>query len=334
VSNLFNLVELIRDTQAEIARAEQAIAEHGASLALELSTSSLRYRLEELEQQFADATAAEEIDVCSYRLIPGDPARYPIAAIGKAFTQFQTLITVLYDAIKKDQPRKRAAVSAESVFETMLDFAYSYSGSLGFVFSVPNDRMLVGESLLDMAMGAFMDLPRVESTESVSAFAKKYGTAPVRLAFLWAQAHLGAGLSVDVQWRRKNEVRRHMLLQVPELQRFVNLVASTGETQQESLRVYGELVGVDVLTRTFHFVVDSKTDIRGPLHQSFKAPEPLVVRSYYTATIVLETRLQYATGEEDKKYFLISLEASTPSVGGVSEPKSSDIGSSDTVDLE
>ena len=74
----------------------------------------------------------------------------------------------------------------------MLDFAYSYSGSLGFVFSVPNDRMLVGESLFDMAMGAFMDLPRVESSESVSIFAKKYGTAPVRLAFQWAQAHLGA----------------------------------------------------------------------------------------------------------------------------------------------
>lgn len=334
MSNLLNLIELIRDTQAEIAHAEQAIAEHGPSLALELSTSSLRYRLEELEQQFADATAAEEIDVCSYRLIPGNTARYPIAAIGRAFTQFQTLITVLYDSIKKDQPRKRAAVSAESAFETMLDFSYAYSGSLGFVFSVPNDRMLVGESLLDMAMGAFMDLPRVESTESVSIFAKKYGTAPVRLAFLWAQAHLGAGLSVDVQWRRKNEVRRQLLLQVPELQRFVNLVASTGETQQESLRLYGELVGVDVLTRTFHFVVDSKTDIRGLLHPSFKAPELLVVRSYYTADIVLETRLQYSTGEEDKRYFLVSLDASAAAVSGPAESSSSDVGSGDTVDLE
>jgi hypothetical protein len=194
--------------------------------------------------------------------------------------------------------------------------------------------MLVGDSLLDMAMGAFMDLPRVESSESVSIFAKKYGPAPVRLAFQWAQAHLGAGLSVDVQWRRKNEVRRHLLLQVPELQRFVNLIASTGETQQESLRLYGELVGVDVLTRTFHFVVDSKTDIRGPLHPSFKAPEPLVVRNYYTAEIVLETRLQYATGEEDKKYFLVSLDTSTAAVSGPTEPRPTDVSSSDTVDLE
>ena len=50
-----------------------------------------------------------------------------------------------------------------------------------------------------------------------------------------------------------------MVLQVPEFQRFVNLIASTGETEQQTLRVYGELVK----TRTFHFVVDGKTDIRG-----------------------------------------------------------------------
>ncbi len=65
-----------------------------------------------------------------------------------------------------------------------------------------------------------------------------------------------------------------MVLQVPEFQRFVNLIASTGETEQQTLRVYGELVK----TRTFHFVVDGKTDIRGLFHVSFRPADPLVVR--------------------------------------------------------
>jgi hypothetical protein len=316
VSTLLDLVELIRDTQAELARAQQTAAQHGPSLGLDLSTASLRHRLEELEQQFADATAIEEIDVCSYRLIPGESGRYPIAAIGRVFTHFQTLLTVLYDSIKRDEPRRRAKVTPESTWETTLDFGYAYAGSLGFVFTAPNDRMLIGESLLDMAMNTLMELPRVESTDALSVFGKKYGSAPIRLAFQWAQAHVEAGLSVDVEWRRTNEIRLHVLMQVPQLQRFVNLVASTGETERETLTVYGELVGIDVVTRAFHIVVDSKLDIRGLLDGAFRAPDPLVIRSYYTAKIIVETQLKYATGEETTKYYLISLNSSAKAISG------------------
>jgi predicted nucleotide-binding protein len=82
VNNQLNLVEIIRDTRAEIARGEQAIAEHGPSVALELSLASLRYRLEELEQQHAEATKARKINAGKkVFLVHGsdDSARYETA---------------------------------------------------------------------------------------------------------------------------------------------------------------------------------------------------------------------------------------------------------------
>lgn len=306
MSELVNLIELIRDTQAEIARAENAVAKNGLDLGLELAIDSLERRLLELEQQFAQATAVEEIDVCSYRLMSG-PGRYPVAALGRTFVTFQNLFSVLYDVIKRNQPRKRANLPPESTFESAFDFGYAYSGSLGFVFTLPNERMLLGESLLDMAMGTLMQFPQATSTEQISELAHKYGAAPVRLAYQWARAHVDAGMSVDVQWRRQNEVRLQMLTQVPDLQRLTDLIASTSDIERDNITVYGQLVGIDTAARTFHLIVDQRTDIRGSLHATFKRPEPCLIDHYYTAKIEVETRVHYATETEDKNYFLMSL---------------------------
>jgi hypothetical protein len=307
MSALTQLAEMIRDTQAELARAEQAIAQRGElSFGLELAVESLEHRLEDLQGQFQDATAAEEIDVCSYRLVSA-PGRYPVASVGRTFVAFQSLFSVLYDSIKRGQPRRRAKIAPESEQESTFDFGYAYAGSLGFVFTLPNERLLLGESLLDTAMSKLMEFPRANSTEEVSALAKMYGAAPVRLAYQWALAHVDAGLSIDLEWRRQNEVRLHMLAQVPELKRLTDLIASASDFDRETVKVYGQLVGMDIVGRTFRLVVGPREEIRGSLHESFKTPEPCIIGQYYTAAIDVQTRVRYATEAEEKDHYLLSL---------------------------
>lgn len=307
MSGLIELASLIRSTHAELAHTEQAAARGASSFMLELSTASLRLRLEDLEQQFAAATAAQEVDVCSYRLIPNHAQHYPVAALGRIFTKFQDLLSILYESIKRDKPRKRWSVSPESKAETSMNFGYAFAGSLGFVFTLPNERMLVGDSILDMAMTALVELPHVQTADAISQYAKKYGVAPVHLAYEWARAHIDADLSLDVEWKRGDAARAQLIIQVPELERFVNLVASTSDISQEEFLFYGELVGIDVKGRTFHLVVDGKDDIRGTLHESYRAAETIAIPSHYTAKLQARIITHYATGEEDKTYFLLSL---------------------------
>ncbi len=308
-----NLIDLIRSTQAEIARVENAAAAHGMDLGLELSLASMQRRLDELEHQFANSTAASEIDVCSYRLQNKGSRRYPVAAIGRTFVAFQNWFSVLYDVAKRGQPRKRANLSPESTQESTFDFGYAFSGSLGFVFTMPNERPLLGDSLLDAAMGALMEFPRAESTAQIADLAKKYGAAPVRLAYQWARAHVDAGLNVDLKWQRKGEVRLELIAGLPELGRLADLIASTSEFTVETFEVYGELVGMDSVSREFRLVVDSKEEIRGRWHVSFIEPQPVTLHTYYTARIEVQTRVHYATEAEDRNFFLIAL---TPGIHG------------------
>ncbi len=202
MTQLVDILDSIRGTQAEIARADAALA-GGRSRGVELSIKSLRFRLERLEEEFADATSRQEIDVCSYRLIPDGGATYPVAALGRAMTTFQELLSVLYDSVKSGQPKARAKMSPESRHESTLDFGYAFAGSLGFVFTVANERLLIGDSLLDMAMGHIVELSKTPNADAVAQFARKFGAAPIRLAHEWATAHVGASLSLDLEWRRK-----------------------------------------------------------------------------------------------------------------------------------
>jgi hypothetical protein len=89
MSTVLNLLELIRDTQAEIARAEKALGRDRQNFSLELATDSLRARLDELEGEFAEVSARDEIDVCSYRMRAADHVRYPLITVGRAFQSFQ-----------------------------------------------------------------------------------------------------------------------------------------------------------------------------------------------------------------------------------------------------
>lgn len=59
---LTDLVDMIRETSAELDRAQSVLLTHGPSVSLKLSVASLEHRLKDLELRFQTASAEQGVD--------------------------------------------------------------------------------------------------------------------------------------------------------------------------------------------------------------------------------------------------------------------------------
>ncbi len=85
----------------------------------------------------------------------------------------------------------------------------------------------------------------------------------------WANTHARYIVSADIKWRRKENIRKEVLLQSPEAENLCKLISSTNETEGEVITIVGQLVGGDTVTNTFHMRVPDSQDIRGRLSKKF-----------------------------------------------------------------
>jgi hypothetical protein len=97
-----------------------------------------------------------------------------------------------------------------------------------------------------------------------------------------------------------------MKLQRGKFENILNLLNSSTEKINSKIEIIGELVGIDLDTRSFH-LKNLEEDIRGILAGDFII-QPILVQKKYKATIVKEIEIKYSTDYEDQKYYLSSLE--------------------------
>jgi hypothetical protein len=125
---------------------------------------------------------------------------YKLSGYAKALADFQTTFSLTYDALKNG-PKQRASLAPEVEAATAFDFGYAYSGSVGVVLTLENERLLLGETLLDETMAVVFSMAKAATASDVAAFAKRLGPPPVRALFRWATEHvaanMGAKLSVE-----------------------------------------------------------------------------------------------------------------------------------------
>jgi len=305
---LLRVIEKIQETQQALARLESFAAEKPDLKGHDLNIRSLYDRSEELERQFSLLAAEQYLDVCNYRLISEPGAKFSVSSLSKTLGDFQNLFTLLYDSIKNG-PKHKAQSSAETAQESSFEFGYTYAGSLGFVFMMPNERLLIGESNLDLAMTTMFEIAKSKDSESISAFARKLGPAPIRLIYKWANDSLLSGFNVDIRWKRGEQERASSLMQISEFENLTKAIALTSDEEEEHITLFGKLVGGDIVTRTFHMQFESGDDIKGGMEESYK-PETdhLNLGELYTARIMKRTKIHYSTEQEDISYSLISLD--------------------------
>ncbi len=310
MSRLLQIQEQILDAGSRITRIERSLAEH-PSRALTSSLKSLYKLRSGLEEEFREAAADAQVDVVSYRLLEGRE-RPTMALVGKAMDSFQTLYAILYAGVSSRLPRNSARLSAYAIEQSAFEFAYAYSGSVGFVFTMPNERLLLGETDLDLAMRNLFALARSSTREDVRYFARTFGLAAVRALHNWADALSVSRTGADIEWKKAESQRDSLVLQAAEVQALRDLIAQTTDVVIRENNFHGILLGFDHKTKHFRFVTETGGGMMsGYAAETADLPASLVLRRQYAARIRTITKIRYAVEKAEVTHELLALDATS-----------------------
>lgn len=299
MTNLADLSEKLQDTAAAITTMETTLVQT-RDVAVQEILATLRRRHADLETRFATLADAQETEVCRYRILRSG-STFPIAVLADSLRAFQGWLTVTFDAVAHG-PKARSRVSAEVAQRTTLDLGYVYPGSVGFVLTIPNQRLLIGETELDTAVQQMFGMLRAENSAQLRDFSRKVGVAPIRKMHEWVSSHAKADLSADIRWERGEILKSDILFQSEEAVRLASIVESTSDETIERVTLTGFLQGGDLDSRSFHLSfpeVQEAEDIRGYMAKNFAPTEELLLGKRYEVDLVKRTVTQYATEKDD-----------------------------------
>jgi hypothetical protein len=215
---------------------------------------------------------------------------------------------VLYSAVIAERPKDTAHLSSAVIQQSSFDFSYAYSGSVGFVFTMPNDRLLTGETRLDDAMGHLFAMAQCSSADEVKEFAKRVGLAPVRAIYDWANALCASDAGADVKWEKDQETKGSLLLQPAQVRALRDLIALASDLEIDENTFPGILLGFDSQTLTFRLEPqDGGSVIRGKIAVDADLPLPVEIPKRYTAQVRTSTRIKYSTEQPEIAHTLLSL---------------------------
>ncbi|MCH8226666.1 MAG: hypothetical protein IIC97_12450 [Chloroflexi bacterium] len=167
----------------------------------------------------------------------------------------------------------------------------------------------MGESKLDEAFHAMFEMAGIRRQSAIRSYARELGPASVRAMYDWANSHVVARTGVDIQWRREHLVRATLLTQQPELEELSAVIRESSDEETSDIVVEGELVGCDVLRRSFHFKPTDGADMSGRFTDAISLSQSAEVPKRYQAKITMTRRTFFATGEEQLHYHLNHLES-------------------------
>jgi hypothetical protein len=200
--SLFNIQDQLLDTQSVLADLEKAVALNPNSKSLQLARASLQKRYSAIESNFKSTAEAMGIEACNYRLFSDErPSAHGVAS---ALATFQNGISVLYDAIVNG-PKTKGRYGADVEYATRFNFGYCYSGSVGIVLTIPADRSMFDDSILDESFKAFSMVAKAQDRDTVKELKEKFGLASIRAVYRWVKANSESGQGADIKWERNKQ---------------------------------------------------------------------------------------------------------------------------------
>lgn len=307
MSDYVYFLDKLRETEGRIARMEAKLSEDPSDFGLEIGLRSLLAMQERLRFELAESAAQNQVEICDYRLLLDKlQSRYSAKAVALSIGAFQELFTMVYHVIQYGK-RSRGRVGEETVGESTLDFGYVYTGSLGVVFTVPNENMLF-EARLDEAIEQTFGIMKLESPEQVLDVARRLGLAPIRKLYDWSMANYRSGFATDITWRRGQTVKRAAYVSRADAAHMGTIISRSSSENIETLKVSGVLVGFDMNYRTFHFAVPDGETFQGRLGRTFATSPTVEVGGRFAATIQATHTVSFATDEERTSYTLMGLQ--------------------------
>jgi hypothetical protein len=309
MEGLLHLQDKILRTSQALGRLEAEVAHRPDSSSLQSNVLSLRKLHSNLQHEFSLAADNLGLDVCHYRMLEDRP---PAKALSGAIGTFQDAISLTYECLKTGVPKAKRIFNEITAGLTELRVAYSYPGSFGVAFTIPNERLLFPEmrTTLDKAVETVFDLGKAADNKAIiSRAAQQIGRAPIVAIHDWAKVNRDYGVGASIRWAKMENTTSEVLIQAPEFSLLYDSLERVVETKDEEIIVQGILVGADAKTRRFHFIADgSFEEIRGRFTDAISNTEQASIPSRYAARLHKTTEISYATDEEKVYYLLVRLE--------------------------
>jgi hypothetical protein len=306
MSALLAVQDKLLSTNALIARIERAAASNAPTLATLSNLRSLVHQRTLLQREFEIIAHRNEIDVYHYRILPIATERLTLDGVTNAWKTFQTLFSVVYDALKNG-PKLTARIGAAEAADTAFGFGYSYPGSLGVVLTLPNEKLLVGETFLGLATQETFKLAQAKTSEEIAASAKRLGPPAIRALYKWSEAHVNHGLGAGIEWRREDREDASVLIQYQQMEALQGAIRHTSDITESVITVEGVLDGAHVTQKTFCVKLPDGTSIEGSFADAIGNDHAVELPKRYRFTIRKTTKMQYAYDKEQVRYLLLDL---------------------------
>jgi hypothetical protein len=305
MSDFASVVERTRKAFASVARLEAELARAPENAGLQINLAAMNKLANQSQQQLFALSESNHVEVCNYRLVPETAKRYALPYVSQSLLSFQFLFTQIYDAFKNG-PKPYATYGQEAFNESVLELAYTYSGSLGVVLLAPSEREFFSGSL-DKSIEALFQVIDIDSRDTVRDVAKNLGNAVVKRVHDWSQANIRGGFAADVRFNRSDGRHLGEVIERRRLENIVSIIQATSDEKTEEISVTGMLVGGDIQSGTFHFVVPNGDDYRGKLANEFPPHTEMTLGKTYRARIRETTKLTYATEKLERIVHLMAL---------------------------
>ncbi|MCG8271554.1 hypothetical protein MIC97_08570 [Aquamicrobium sp. NLF2-7] len=315
MSDYSYVADRAKKAYASVSRLEAALQREPENRGLQVNLASMRRLAEQARSDLNRLAALNHIEVCNYRLSPEFGDGYALEHVSSSFLEYQLLFSQIYDAFANG-PKSNAVIGAEAKVASTLEFAFSYSGSLGVVLLAKSERDFL-EGNLDKPIDALYQILDVEDVDHVKDIAHSLGRAVVKRVHDWSKATIKGGFAADIRWRRSDGVERGQAIARAKLEKIADIIGGTSDEKSTPLTISGTLVGIDVNAKTFHFVVPGGESFKGRLAEEFSLVEQSRVPAPYIADITILERQHYATGVSEVRHVLGKLSAlkDSPSAG-------------------
>jgi hypothetical protein len=306
MSDYAYVADRARRAFSSVARIESALLRRPDDKGLQLNLISMRRLAESARNEMLRIAALNQIEVCNYKLSPIIEGNYALEHVAGSFLQYQFLFSQVHDAIKHGRKNK-ASLPKETAAESALNFAYSYSGSLGVVLLAKSERDFFDGSL-DKPIAALYDIMDLDDADSVRDIAHTLGRAVVKRVHDWSLANVKGGFAADIRWKTSDGKERAQVIDRGRMERIVGYIDSASEEETLPASVRGMLVGVSLPSRTFHLVEPGGDSYSGHFHQDFDLDREITVGRMYAADLETKTKVFYATDKSTTSHTLKRLQ--------------------------
>lgn len=306
MSQLLEIRKQIEIAAQRIVKLERAFRDHPElpSIAANLE-SAVRVR-DKLQQQFGEVAAKAGYEICRYRTFD-DYDRPVVGAAFKSIADFQNLVSVVYAAMKHGF-RERATIPDDVAKESAFDFGYAFTGSIGIVLTLRNQKMLFDNSLMDQSLETVFAMAKASTPQQVSELADKLGPGPINALYKWVGDNATNGLSAEIDWRKGETVKRSVVVQRQELVHLKKTIESTSSKRTKTITVVGMLTMADVSKNRFKIRPEGLPEIRGTVAiEAIDDKHTVKLPCVYSAQIAKTTRVKFSTGKQEVRYHLLKL---------------------------